>query len=167
MLTIAVVAITVAALGVAGYAYAQTQTPPSPIYPFGGMMGRWGGYGPGMGGGWNGAYAPLHQYMVNAFAEALGLTPDELQAKLEAGETMWTIAQAQGLSADEFANLMLEARTRAFNQAVADGVITQAQADWMIQRMQQMQAAGFTPGTCPMHYGGEFGPGPGGRWNNR
>lgn len=168
LLTVAIAVIAAVSLGIAGYAYAQTQTPPNPTYPFGwGMMGRWGGFGPGMMGGWGGAYGPMHSYMVNAFAEALGISPEELQEQLNAGETMWSIAQAKGLSAEEFADLMIEARTKALDQAVADGVITQAQAEWMIQHMQQVQAAGFGPGNCPMHSGGGFGPGPAGRWNNR
>ncbi len=168
LITLGVLGVAAIALGVAGFAYAQTQTPPPTTYPFGGgMMGGWGGYGAAMMGRWGGGFAPLHAYMINAFAEALDLTPEELQAQLAAGETMWSIAEAKGLSAAEFADLMLKARTQALNQAVADGVITQAQAEWMIQRMQQMQAAGFGPGNCPMHFGAGFGPGPAGRWNNR
>jgi len=107
-----------------------------------------------------GGYGPMHEYMEDAFAEALGITHDELEARLDAGETMGSIAQAQGLSDDEFAKLMVDARTKAMERAVAAGILTQEQADWMIQRMQQMQDGGFGPGNCPMH-DGAFGPGRG------
>jgi hypothetical protein len=70
----------------------------------------------------------MHEYMEDAFAEALGISHDELEAKLDEGETMWSIAQAQGLSDDEIAQLMVDARTNALEKAVADGVLTQEQA---------------------------------------
>jgi hypothetical protein len=110
-----------------------------------------------------GAYGPLHEYMVAAFAEALGLTPEELQARYDDGDTPWDIAQEQGLTQEEFAELVVTARTEALNQAVAEGAITRQQADWMIQRMDQMHENGFTPGSCP---GMTNGRGQGRRWNN-
>jgi hypothetical protein len=165
----AIVVLAVLALGLAGIAYAQTQTPPNPEYPFGyGMMGRSGarGSGPGMMGRWGtGGYGPMHEYMEDAFAEALGISHDELEAKLDEGETMWSIAQAQGLSDEEIATLMVDARTQALEKAVADGVMTQEQADWMTQRMQQAQESGFGPGAC--HGSGGPGRGPARRWNDQ
>jgi len=157
LIGIAITVLAVAVLGVAGLAFAQAQTPPPPDQPFGPGMMRRGGSGFGMmGRGGASNYGPMHPYMVAAFAEALGFTPEDLQAKLDSGESMWTVAQTQGLSEEEFTNLMLEARTEAAKQAVADGALTQEQADWMSQRMQQMQNGGFGPGNCPMH-GGGFG----------
>jgi len=170
----AFVMVAVLALGAAGFAYAQTLTPDNPETPYGpGMMGRWSeqenfgtgmmsrGNGRGFGRGMMGRNAQdgsglLHTYMVDAFAQALGTTSEDLQAQLDAGETMWTVDQAQGLSVEEFTTLMVTARTSALNQAVADGVLTQEQADWMIQRMQQRQGGGFGPGNCPM--GDGYGP---------
>jgi hypothetical protein len=168
LIGIAVTVFAVAALSIAGFAYAQTTTPRYPGNMGGaGMMqgGGMGSYAPGMMGRWDGeAYGPLHTQMVGAFAEALGLTPEELEAKLAAGETMYTIAQAQGLSDEEFTTLMVEARSKALAQAVTDGAITQEQAEWMNQRMQQMQGYGNGIGGCPMQNGGR---GRGGRWNNQ
>lgn len=164
----AVVILAVLVLGVVGFAYAQSQTPPPPDARYGrGMMGGWGsrGIGPGMMGRWGqGGYGPMHEYMEDAFAEALGISHDDLEAKLDAGETMWSIAQAQGLSDDEIAKLMVDARTKALEKAVADGVLTQEQADWMSQHMQQAQEAGFGPGAC--HGIGGPSRGPARQWNN-
>jgi len=161
----AIVILAILILGVAGFAYAQTQTPPWPDQTYGpGMMRRGGSFGPGMMGRWGaGGYGPMHEYMEDAFAEALGITHDELEAKLDAGETMGSIAQAQGLSDEEIAKLMVDTRAKALEKAVADGVLTQEQADWMSQRMQQMKDAGFGLGNCPMH-GGALGPGRGPAW---
>lgn len=162
---IAVVAFVVlAALGVAGYAYAQTPTPPTNPFVPGSGYGRGGG----MMGGWRSAqdYGPMHEYMVAAMAETLGMTVDELNAELAAGKTMWLIAQEKGFTLEQFQTLMLEARQKALEQMVADGVITQAQADWMLDRMQGMWGGAGGYG-CPGM--GGFGPGGfgrgGGRWN--
>ena len=157
-----VVIVALLALGVASYAYAQAPQPTEPV-PFGqgygpGMMGRGGG----MMGRWNqsgnGQYGPMHEYMVGAMAEALGMTDEELDAELAAGKTMWQVAEAKGLSVEEFQQLMLEARTSALEKLVDDGVLTQEQADWMQSRMQGRWGQGGALGGCPMHGGA------GGRW---
>ena len=158
----AIVVLAILILGVAGFAYAQSQTPPTPDAPYGrGMMGGWGnrGSGSGMMGRWGaGGYGPMHEYMEDAFAEALGISHEDLEARLDAGETMWSIAQAQGLSDDEIAKLMVDARTKALEKAVADGALTQEQADWMSQHMRQVQGAGFSPGACHGSGGPRRGP---------
>jgi hypothetical protein len=166
----------VAVFGVAGFAYAQTQTPtdenaPSAAGPGWGMMGRagqgmMGRAGQGMMGG--SGYGPMHEYMEEALAAKLGLTEEEIEEKLAAGETMWSIAQAQGLTDEEIGDLMLGARDEALKAAVAAGVMTQEQADWMAQHMQQMRSYGTGAGGC----GGGFGQGarqrmPMGRWFNQ
>ena len=44
----------------------------------------------------SGGYGSMHEYMEQALAAKLGLTEAEIEEKLAAGETMWSIAQAQG-----------------------------------------------------------------------
>ena len=142
----AVLGVVLLALGVAGYVYAQSQTPTpaNPGYGYGrGMMGGYGrgmmGGGYGMMGGWGqGNYGPMHDYMIPALAEKLGLTAEELQARIDGGETPYQVAQAKGLSDEEIRNLFQAAHAEALDAAVAAGAITQEQADWMSQHMQQM-----------------------------
>jgi hypothetical protein len=170
----AVVVVALIALGAAGFALAQSATP-RPDYPYGqGMMGGRGGRG-GMMGGVGGSFGPMHDYMIKFMTEALGMQPDQLQARLDASDTMWTIAQEKGYTWDQFVKLMQDARDKALKQAVADGVITQAQADWMDPMMDRMwdsdagpNGAGSGGGYCPGHSGG-YGPGrgPGGNWNTQ
>jgi hypothetical protein len=75
---------------------------------------------------------------------------------------MWTVAEAQGTTLEDFQALMVEIRGTAVEQAVAAGTLTQEQADWMAQRSEQMQANGFGPGTGTCTgMGGQRG----GRWN--
>jgi hypothetical protein len=152
-------AVLVLALGIAGVVYAQTQDPPSPPNPgYGpGVMGGRGGYGRMMGGFHSGGQGLLHPYMVEAFAKALDIDPADLQAQLDAGETLAQIAADQGISQEAFGELWIQARTEAINAAVADEVITQAQADWMIERMAQRQAAGYGPGSAACDGSGRAG----------
>lgn len=101
-----------------------------------GGMGRQGMRGGGYGnaGGRGDGQGLLVSYMQSALAEAFGLTVDELQARNEADETLWDLAAEQGLTAEEFQAKMEGARASAIEQALADGVITQEQADWMQER---------------------------------
>jgi hypothetical protein len=133
VLSIVIVAVIAVALGTAGFVYAQTPTPQNPGFGFGnGMSGR-GPHG-GMGqNGMAGQEGLMHDEMVAAFAEKLGLPADELEARLDKGETMAQIASSKGLTAEQFTTLMTEARSQAVDQAVKDGKLTQVQANWMKQ----------------------------------
>lgn len=158
-LFVALLVVLLAALALVGVASAQDDNPPVPTTPYGGSRGFGGGrMGGALGQGW------MHDYMIEAFADALGLSPEELQAQIDAGAHMFDIASEQGLSVEEFQQLMFEARDKALQQAVADGLIDQEWANWMIERMQGMYSGGFGPGGGGCH--GGFGRGAGGRWNS-
>lgn len=157
-----------AIFGAAGFAYAQSQNPQDGAapYEFGpgrGMMGRFG-QGGMMGSGTNG---PMHEYMEQALAAKLGMTEEEIEEKLAAGETMWSIAQEQGLSDEEIYDLMLSARDEGLKAAVAAGALTQEQADWMTQHMQQMRGFGMGAGGCGGFRQGGALRMPMGRWYNQ
>jgi hypothetical protein len=157
LLIVAVVAVlALGALGV-GAAFAQGGNPPS--YPYGGqMMGGRGGYG---------GYGPMHDYVEQALASKLGLTEEQVETELAAGKPMVQIALDHGIAQADLATFMNDVHTTAFAAAVKDGALTQAQADFMLQRMSQN---GYAYGDCPMDgtgygrgggYGGMMG---GGRW---
>lgn len=92
-----------------------------------------------MGGG--GGTGVLHDEMVAALASRLGLSAEDLQARLDNGETVPQIAQAQGLSAEQTTTLMRDAMQDALEAAVASGDITQEQADRMSQMGRFMGGA--------------------------
>jgi hypothetical protein len=162
---LALLALSLLSLTVAGSAYAQNPTPPAPGYGPGmmggysygpGMMGNGYGYGSGYGRSMmmrgirtSGSYGPMHDAMQDALAAGLDLTREELDARIAAGETPAQIAAAQGLSSEEFAQIFADARKAAMDKAVADGYLTQQQADWMASRMGRMAGRGFA-GNCPM-----------------
>ncbi|MCJ7660423.1 MAG: hypothetical protein MUO67_14845 [Anaerolineales bacterium] len=181
LLVSVVIGILVIALSVTGFVYAQVQTPPGPDYPGRPSDGS-SRRGHGMMGGYQGSYPTnsgadfvhgglLHEYMTDALANTFGLTQEELQAKYDAGENSWQIAESIGLSAEEFRTLMLDFRSDAINQALADGVIPQEQAEWMLDRMNQMPMVGLETGYGPCHGStaqrGNFSHGPGWRWNDQ
>jgi hypothetical protein len=105
-------------------------------------------YGPG--GTGPGAEGPLHDAMLQAFAEALDLTPEELEERLESGERMLEIALGQGMTLDEFKAVWLDARTAAIQAALDAGLITEAQAERMQSRLERRAsfAGRFGQGDC-------------------
>jgi len=153
--TILIVGLIVAALAVFGVGVAFAQGP-APYGGNGSMMQNGGGY--------------LHTYMVTAFAEKLGLTVEDVDARLAAGETMYDIAIASGVTTEDLPALMVDVRTVALDAAVKDGVVTQTQADWMKSRGFGQGGYGMGTGDCPMNDGTGFGRGGGmmrGGWQNQ
>jgi hypothetical protein len=76
---------------------------------------------------------PLHEYMEKALAEKLGIDVATIEAQFEAGKTLYQIALDNGIAQADLQAFMLEVRTNAINAALADGVITQTQADKILR----------------------------------
>jgi hypothetical protein len=130
----AIVATLVVALLSTANVFAQG-TPPTPPTPGTGYgRGMMGGQGAGMGTGVAAGDGILHDKMISVYAQKLGISVDDLNARLAKGETMAQIASTKGLTAEQFTSLMTNARTQAIDQAVKDGTLSQAQSDWMKQR---------------------------------
>ena len=129
--------------GMAGLALAQGPQPgqgtPGPGFGWG-----CGGYGM-MGSGWN-----MHQAMLEATAKALGLTADQLTAEFQAGKTLPEIAKEHNVELAAVQKALADARKAALDKAVADGWLTQKQADLMLDHMEDMWQSfgesGFGPG---------------------
>lgn len=87
--------------------------------------------------GWGGPrLAGLKEAMLNAAAGALNLSADELVTRLRNGETLAAIAQAQGTNEQAVIDAALAAAKTWLDQAVANGTLTQAQADAIYTRLQ-------------------------------
>ncbi len=132
-----VVAVVVFALSSTGVVHAQSDTNTTAVVETGYGMGTRGGRGGGMmvGGLQDGL---LHDEMIAVFSEKLGISVDDLNARLAGGETLYSIALSEGLTAEEFTTLMTDTRNQAIDQAVVDGTLTQTQADWMKSRSSMM-----------------------------
>jgi len=111
---IAALAATLGVVAVGAVAFAQR--------PFG---------GPGSGPEQAGAH---HEQMQQAMAEALGLTVEELDTARDEGKSLLEIAEAQGVDMANVEEAMRAAGDQLIDQAVADGLLTQEQADTIRQR---------------------------------
>lgn len=86
----------------------------------------------------------LHDYMEKALAEKLGVPLATVETQFDAGETLYQIALDNGISQADMPAFMLEVRTIAINAALTDGVITQTQADRMLQARGNGLRQGFS-----------------------
>ncbi len=73
---------------------------------------------------------------LSAAADYLGLTTAQLREKLAAGQSLAAIAKAQGKSVDGLKNAILDAAKKTLDQAVADGNLTRAQADDVLNHLK-------------------------------
>jgi DNA-binding CsgD family transcriptional regulator len=131
------------------------------------------GFGPGgmMGGRFG--QGQIHEYVEQALADKLGMTETEIETALSNGKSMYQIAIDKGIKEADVAALLTDVHKTALTKAVSDGILTQAQADTMLQNMT---ANGFNFAGCPMQNGGgagrtnRGGKGPGGMmggWNQQ
>ena len=74
--------------------------------------------------------------LVDIVAKATGLSATDVQAKRADGQSFAAIASAKGVSSAKLVSSALSVRKAALDKAVADGKITQAQADAAYARMQ-------------------------------
>ena len=138
-LVIALVAVIVTgALGL-GVAFAQNPTPLSPFTSDGMMGGVWNQQG---GSNWMSAMhnwmttsGGMHTLALDSLANTFGLTTDELNEELNSGKTLATLAEEKGLDRVALVAELESAHQIGLAQAVADGILTQEQADAMFNQM--------------------------------
>jgi hypothetical protein len=134
-----------------GSALAQEETP-TPAPEAHGWYGWGHGFGRGMGG----------QVGLEAIAEALGMTADELSLQLWGGKTIADLAEEKGVDLQVLQDAVTaaqEAATRdAIEQAVTDGTLSREQADWLLQGLDN----GYWGGHGFGGFGGRGGFGHGG-----
>ena len=142
-------------VGVAGATgvFAQSTTPTAPLVA---------AHGPGDGHG-----RGLGQPELEAAANALGMTTDELSTALQSGKTLEQVASDQGVDYAKVQAAIQEAHKTELRdriqQALTDGTITQENADWLLEGLDK----GFigVPGAFGFGVGGPrgdhgFGTGP-------
>jgi hypothetical protein len=115
------------------------------------------GRGPGDGGRGFG----LGDVELEAAAKVLGMTTDELSSALKDGKTLQDLADAAGVKIEDVqaaiqAAHATEMRDR-IQQAVADGTITQENADWLLEGLDK----GFIGVPGAFGLGGRHGHGSG------
>lgn len=75
--------------------------------------------------------------LVDIVAELTGLSVDEVQAQRAEGNSVADIAVANGVAAETVVSEALAARKALLDEKVADGTITQAQADAAYEQMTE------------------------------
>lgn len=128
-----ILAVAAFSLGSINLVKADTDTP---VTTAGSAQYGFGGHGGMSSAGIKGGL--LHDEMMKVISEELGISVEDLETRMANGETLYEIAVAEGLTPEEFNTLMVEAREQAIDQALADGLITQTQADWMKTRSSMM-----------------------------
>lgn len=180
ILVLAVFAVGIVAFGFAGDVQAEELTP---VYP--GNGGGNGGNGGNGRGGSNGTGVPLEMninldgaiddIMAQQIADALGISAEDLKAREAGGETLVEIGLSLGFDADEVIAIHDQARTDALAEAVATGLLTQEEADWLLSRMafgQYGVSLGLCDGDCTAstmtqtHSKFQRGDTRGSRWGN-
>ena len=130
MMVFLAVLVVVGAIG-AGVAYADNATPPAAANQVA------DGHGPRDGRGGRG----LGQTELEAAAKVLGMTADELSTALKGGQTLEQVATAKGVDITKVQDAINtahreEMRTQ-IKQAVTDGTMTQAKADWLLEGLDK------------------------------
>ena len=146
----------IVAVGTIGAVSAQSPRPADGTRPIPSGIGRGGMFGQPGGTGAVGT-GLLHDYMVAAFADAFEMEVADLEAALADGTKMVDIALEKGLTIEEFKTLMVDARATALDAAVADGVLSAEQAEFLKTRGTGMFGnAGAQRGGRGMFGGGQM-----------
>ena len=174
-LMIVAVLVGILALALTSTAFAQGPvqgqgTQPGIHTPGTGQMQPGAGYGPrggGMGMAGRGG-APEWAGQPDEVEALLGMTEAQIQAERLAGKSLVQIADAKGVSAARLQSTILDAKKADLDKLVADGKLTQAQADYVYSRMQSQVPAMINRTTTSPAFrqGGQTNNGMrGGRWN--
>lgn len=85
---------------------------------------------------WMTSTADMHTLVWDATANALGLTSDELSAELNSGKTLVELAEENGLDRAALIAALENAHQAGLSQSMADGILTQEQANDMLTQME-------------------------------
>ena len=111
----------------------------------GGLMGRWGG---------------STNSLVTVAADVLGMERADLVAELQTGEAIAQVAEERGVDPQTIVDAFIAIRAEKLAEAVANGCITQEQADLMLEHLAEEAAARVYE---PFSPAGRRGQGGGGR----
>ena len=101
--------------------------------------------------------------MIDVVADLTGLGVDDIEERRQAGETIQDIAESEGLEASDVTDSALEARRALLDERVAEGAISQEDADAMLDRMGERVQTRMESGSGPFGGGnGRRGGGCGG-----
>ena len=86
--------------------------------------------------------------MPQVWADALGISVDELTAAVQSGKSVADLAAEKGVSVDSLVEKAVAVRQAKVQEAVEAGRLTQAQADAMLAQMRTRVTENLQNGTC-------------------
>ena len=97
-------------------------------------------------------------FVIEAASQVLHMSKEELVEELKDGNSLAKVAEAQGMSVEEFEAALLEQVKVQLDEMVADGTITQQHADRIFQGIEDridriLHAQPKTLGPCPPRHG--------------
>lgn len=95
--------------------------------------------------------------MYKVIEDLLGLTHDEIHALRLEGNTLSEIANEQGVTDEDLIDAIVTAKTEVIDQAVADGELTEEQAEWLIERSKALAPFQLTNPFAGERAEGSFG----------
>jgi polyhydroxyalkanoate synthesis regulator phasin len=105
-------------------------------------------------------HAPRHLHLMEAAAEVLGIPQDELMEQLRDGNSLAEVAEAKGMDLETFKTALLDKIKGHLDELVADGDLTQEQADEIFQRTEENIDDIVNAEGCGDGFGGpRWGPG--------
>jgi hypothetical protein len=117
------------------------------------------GYGPGGNGLSAGTginqEVTLSNYMPVAMAEVFGMSVEDVDARLDSGETFYTIALSLGYTSEQLPALMTSVRDKAIELASAAGAISIDQSSLLFGNQYGGSARGNGAGTANMYSAGD------------
>lgn len=126
------------ALGASVTVFAQDETPTPELT------------NPGRPGGFMHRGPRMDSTALEAAANALGMTADELSTQLWGGKTLADVAEEQGVELAEVQAAVQAAQAQAtrdaIQQAVDEGSMTQEKADWLLEGLDKGFWSGFGRG---------------------
>ena len=108
------------------------------------------------------AGGPRHGPKLDAAAQTLGVSVDDLRSKLEGGQTIAQVAQAQGVDVQTVIDAMVADATSHIDQAVKDGRLTADQANERKAGLKDRITKLVNEGPQQGHHGERPGRGRGG-----
>ena len=107
----------------------------------------------------------------DSVTKLLGMTPQQIMAERAAGKTLSQIAKEKNVTDQQVIDAIVAGEQSAVDQAVKDGKITQAQADWLVARAKAMAPFAlsnpFTPKAGQQGMGMRGDHAGHGRWNGQ
>jgi len=97
------------------------------------------------------AAAPARGEFLQPVADLLGMSVEDLTAALKDRQTLEEIVTEHGKTMADVATVLYDTAVEKLNQAVADGKITQEQADTIEQRLAERRDACINDGDCHLH----------------